>query len=1088
VTSDKKKLLRAALAIPRDAVVKREELKTPRLGKAYALFLDISGYTPFAESIIRSHEERGIGKLVETLEAMLQPVAQTALMHNGNIVAVEGDALLITFERKKDALDFCTKIQPKRAKSVEALDGTQYDLMIDIGIAHGNLYEFVAQDQGRRSYIATGSALRSAYNMEKYSTEGNIVSNFPMDGAQKKRDSEGNVYFVSAELGKRLLRRLFRAKPELNPKHFRDSDYLDSFGSTNLKGSRNQILAPVSIFSDFPLIALVLRDLKSNNPKKSDPQRIADALNEFYSKVRGIIELGAEGFIDKFKDENSMFTIGAPLTFDDARLRAFEAVVKIHEIHGKMCKKYGIPPVPAISGLHKGDAFCGHVLERYTSLGDSVNLAARVKSSRSGHSLSPEHDQHIFYTREMLTDQVARSVKGYELERSHLKGVEDTRTIFGFSTIIEFSGAEEFILRSEEHQEIVQKALNCIKTGEGLLLNVLGDLGSGRDRLLSLVAQRLDGEMETHEIRCSPFFKKEPYRAVLELMKKVYFAFSDEELFRKAIGRIPKSEADFAEMEKRFEEKLLEEPRAYIINNGENIDRKSVKFLDKISPRLVEYGCFAAYSGGTALFSRGEHFILGNLSSERSKVFTKMLAKKLFAGAQITDIVVAAIFKKSQGNPLFISELVKSLYVKDGILRLRRRKPSANLRDIMLMNVRSLPQKLQLALDKYSLMHSVPVMAPLVDPKADSNIKALQSFGFLDSVGEFTSDLLCDSVAQSITSKRKAKLYEELLKKAEAAGLADHLALFDYSRNSAIDPKSKLKALEHADQYIRDTGFLYLVREEIFDEAIAVADKRFKRQRHMLGIMLYRKTIVLNAQYADDEHPKKIQRMESLLKDARNAHKYLKGHDFEYKAMLQVGMALSFLANFEMLEGKDKNKVTKKLTESQELIKRSRQMAYEAGDIAYFLAASSSFSHSLIYHHENPGSAFLMLKDTESEYKRLPKGSQKDDILPRVANLYMTMADTAQMMKDYLGASEFIEIALKMNEKLNYIEGLSYSLGVKAKILAGMNDAWAARDYALHSLKMVEGKDILAADFIRDMKKIIEDAERLKSGVSGQIS
>jgi len=1086
VTSDKKD---PRFRIPRNALLKREQLQVPTVSRAYGVFADIYGYTPFTEDIIRRYQARGMAQLVEELDKIFIPVAAAAIEHNGNVITVEGDALLMTFVTKEDVFAFLRQVEQYR-RGVALTHDKEYPLLLDIGVSYGSLYEFNAGDRFKSIYISGGSAIEHAYQAEDASMGGNIAFNFEVPGSRRHK---GHFLLQPKDVPKPekkgLLRGLFKRKtPEPDP-FFPDESAVIQFRSNALpKGVKPQLLCPVIVFSDFPLIKMALSMARENGKFGHDPAKARDMINEFFIGVRDIVEVQAKGFIDKFKYKNAMFLFGAPNALGDELYRAFEAMSMVHELHRNLLKKHNLPTYPGLSGMHNGRALCGEVLGRYTAIGNSVNVAARIKARSADTIESGEinDDRKIIrFSSSMLNDRTARMIRSFEVERAQLKGL-DTQTIHGFSGMVEFGQSDEFILRDEELADLVGLSRLSIGRG-GAVVNIVGESGCGRDRLLSIFAQHIGSEFDCYEIRCSPFYKKDPYRTLFELMKKVYPAFTDESLFIGAIGKIPESGAEFDKMLKVFQEKLESAPAAYLINNGDNIDRESADFFARAANKIAEAGSMLAFSGGQPLFEEGRIMPLINLGKSRSIEFARVLAGKFHPGCELSDYVANQIFERSQGNPLHLSELVKLLKPEFGKLKITG-DISGDLTNTMLRNFHeNLDSEMQGILQMYSLMHSVPTMAPILDPDHKQHMEAFLEKGFLGVDLEFSSQLMRDAVCESMLSGEKELLAEKLASIAQSMGMNDQI-IFDYCRQAQRTPENRLKALEHADKYINETGLLYLVQERFFDEAIEIADVSDESQRHFLGMMLYRKAIYLNAQYADDMHPDKINRMQSLVDIARKSEECLSGHRIQYKAKLQVGMDLSYLAYFEKLEGADKKEVSGKLDESRRIIEESREMALRAGDMVYFLAASSSFSHCLIHHHENPGSAYLMLKDTESSYKLSGNKSGNSAVVMRVANLYLNLAEAALMMDDYLGAMDLIAESLDLHKGIDYIEGLGYSLGIKAKILAGMNDMWEARDLAMQTLKLVEGRDILGADFISDMKKIIEDAERLKGGVSGHIA
>ena len=149
---DNGRLAALPFALARNALIKRRELTAaPCVSRVLAAFVDVSGYTRFADEIISRHKDRGLGQLVDELERLLVPAATAALRHDGNIVAIEGDALLVTFDEADDLVRFCRDLQPLRETVARTPDGAAHRLRLDIGVSHGRLYEFVAGDDDGRA-------------------------------------------------------------------------------------------------------------------------------------------------------------------------------------------------------------------------------------------------------------------------------------------------------------------------------------------------------------------------------------------------------------------------------------------------------------------------------------------------------------------------------------------------------------------------------------------------------------------------------------------------------------------------------------------------------------------------------------------------------------------------------------------------------------------------------------------------------------------------------------------------------------------------------------------------------------------------
>lgn len=1067
MAEDRSELMRA-LAIPRNAVEKREELQNPTVCKAFGVFMDISGYTPFTESIIKTMGDRGIARLVNELDKLLLPCAEAALNNRGNIIAVEGDALLMTFGSMRDAIAFCKEVEPYR-KAVARTEHDEYPLRMDIGIAFGNLYEFVAGDSRGRAYMACGSALRGAYEMEKHSADGDIVTNFPLPGA-KKRNGHHSIMSQDLIVKRRsrfidAMTRMFRKKaPE---------GYVESFRSPNMPDEpRSQLLSPAVAFSDFPLIRLAFMKANPDNGEQDIPLAKA-ALTDFFRRTRYLVEAQAGGFVDKLKAENSMFLFGAPKTFRDVNMRAFGAISKMHELHRQMCQEYGLPPLPSVTGMHRGLALCRPVLGRYTALGNEVNLAARLKASSMGEGTDEIEGERrkIRFSREMLDEESARMIRGFRIERQKLKGVEDTKTVFfDYSTVVTFAPKEDYILRENELEALQGMAESCIgRMGKGIAISVIGDEGSGKDRLLSLLSSRLSDEHLTYEVRCSPFFEKDPYRALFELMKKAYSAVSDEELFRKAIGKSPESGKEFSELLEAFRARLTKAPAAYIINNGDNIDEESKDFFRRLAPGIISAGCFMAYSGDGSIFPSGDAMMLEDLDEERAIEFANELVERHHPGCEMHGDTAREIFALSRGNPLYISELVKSLVARNNRLAIGK-KQSNDLTNLMLKNVEKiLTGKLHGVLEEYALMHSVPLMAHLVDREAELRLQILREKGILREDYEFSSGLLRKALADSIDKERKMDFCTRLAKAAEGEGMDDHRAIFEYFKEGRRTGETRLRALEHADRHVNEVAYIYLIRDQFYEDAIELADISDPQQRRFCGLMLHRKSYLVS-KLSNDEGD--IMRSLQL---AEESLRYLKGTGEEYKAMVHKAAALCRLGR-TMKAARGQSRDSEGMFErGKSLFEESRELALRHGKVNAYLAITNTYAGNLIGHCKEPEAALDMLRKTEERLGKLPP-LEVNILNSALSAMFDKMVgDAAQYLGRFDYALENLELGLVKSEKAGFSQGILFCKGTQAEVYLKMGELDKAEETANRTLEIMGEQGIFDPEVDVDMRRILDD-------------
>jgi hypothetical protein len=633
---------------------------------------------------------------------------------------------------------------------------------------------------------------------------------------------------------------------------------------------------------------------------------------------------------------------------------------------------------------------------------------------------------------------------------------------------------EDFILRKKEYSALLSMARDAVKSSHGTSVNVIGDEGCGKDRLLSVVGDELLVEHDVYEVRCSPFFKKDPYRALLELMKQVTGKYSDENVYAEVIGKVPESGADFHKALEHFRQILLSKPAVYLINNGDNIDRESADFFEKeISPRVGDSACFFAFSGNKRMFSQGENIVLGNLTQKQAIEFAKHVVAKRHPEAELSDTITQELFRISEGNPLFISELVKSMHVKHGRFDLPKDVPS-NLKTILLKNARHLPNELQKVLEMYSLMHSVAVMAPILDSKYYvPHMEALRDKGFLRPDFEFASDLLQSSVAASMDPGEKQEICTSLAKAAEQRGMADHLAIFEYYRNGILDTENRKRALEHAEAHVQKTGYLYLIRDEFYKDVLALAHDPLPEQRRIVGMMLYRLA------YSISHAEVSIENMQRTFKIAERSRSLLKREDVECRALAQMANALTSMGHLEM-QIENKENAMHHLTEGKGLYELARKKAQEANQALYYLLISTKYADALSIQCNEPYAARKMLKQIEKELPDLISRMEENfGSRAIIALFYKSSAEALQRTgkQDLPLALKNIEIGLKKSEEIGYDEGILMCKATKAEILFKMGEFEMAKELAQMALQYIEENGVNAAEVEDDMRNLISQID-----------
>ncbi|XDB00025.1 adenylate/guanylate cyclase domain-containing protein [Sulfitobacter sp. LCG007] len=196
------------------------------------------------------------------------------------------------------------------------------------------------------------------------------------------------------------------------------------------------------------------------------------------------------GSVQEFRGDGIMALFGAPTALEDAPLRACRAALRIQSMIGAVSDEleaqHGVRPQVRV-GIHAGQLVVGEVGDdkrlRFTAIGDTVNLAARLEAeAEPGTIYVSDALLSLIRGQVSVTDVGARRVKGksraqqmYRLEATH-EGVSR----FDVSRTLGLTGLQE---RSAELSHL-KNAFERACAGSYEIVHVIGEAGIGKSRLM----------------------------------------------------------------------------------------------------------------------------------------------------------------------------------------------------------------------------------------------------------------------------------------------------------------------------------------------------------------------------------------------------------------------------------------------------------------------------------------------------------------------------------------------------------------------------------------------------------------------------
>ncbi|MDP9228174.1 MAG: AAA family ATPase, partial [Actinomycetota bacterium] len=257
--------------------------------------------------------------------------------------------------------------------------------------------------------------------------------------------------------------------------------------------------------------------------ERMDPEAVKALVDRTLRRLGREIERFG-GTIDKFIGDNVMGVFGAPTSHEDDPERAVRAglamLAAMEEANRESEERHGVSFSLRV-GINSGEVMAGAVGDRYTVMGDVVNIAARLQGAgRPGQVTVGEP-----------TYRSTREVIAYErLEPLTLKGKEEPVPAWEASATLApprrgtLRSKTPLIGREEEAGLLLSLVERIQREGRPYLVTVLGQAGVGKSRLLRELTDALAAASEPPTIRrgqCQPYAGVS-YLALVEVLREQF--------------------------------------------------------------------------------------------------------------------------------------------------------------------------------------------------------------------------------------------------------------------------------------------------------------------------------------------------------------------------------------------------------------------------------------------------------------------------------------------------------------------------------------------------------------------------------------
>ncbi len=447
--------------------------------------------------------------------------------------------------------------------------------------------------------------------------------------------------------------------------------------------------------------------------EKLDPEEVKEITSRMFSEISQVVAK-YDGFIEKYIGDAVMALFGVPKAQEDDPVRAIRAAREIHALVAAISPEYESKIASSLAmhtGINTGLVVTGEInFQRGTHglSGDPINVAARLSGLADPGQIIVGHNTYLMAEGHFVFEA---------LEPATLKGKKTPIKAYKFVHIKDtprkvhrLHGLRaELIGRSAEMQKL-SEALKRITHGEGSIISICGEAGTGKSRLVEEFKMTLDlSKIQWREGHAFAYTQNRPYAPIIDLLSRAFFIdegdppeivrrkleASLESLLGKKNDVIPYIGSLFSlsypEVEdvspEFWKSRLREASRTILAELAkagplviclEDLHWADPSSIDLIKHLLADFSnrvlFLCIYRPVFTLFSPEEdtHFrdrFLEIILSELSSTQTHRMMVSLLRTEAIPPDLGRIIQAKSEGNPFYLEEVINSLIETDTLIR-----------------------------------------------------------------------------------------------------------------------------------------------------------------------------------------------------------------------------------------------------------------------------------------------------------------------------------------------------------------------------------------------------------------------------------
>lgn len=279
------------------------------------------------------------------------------------------------------------------------------------------------------------------------------------------------------------------------------------------------------------VVTILFCDVKGSTAmaEQLDPEEWAEIMNEAFRYLTAPIHRFG-GTVARLMGDAILAFFGAPEAHEDDPQRAVLAGLAILEEIGPFCEgirtEYGLDFNVRV-GINTGTVVVGDIgtsrAMEYTAMGDAVNIASRMEESAEPGTVLIAQDTQ---------KQVAPLFELEPLGRIEIQGKRDPIPTFKVvrakdepGTTRGIEGLSSPLVGRQVETELLQHALSNLMSGHGGIVNIIGEAGLGKSRLIDEMKKvwvKDFGEEHWNESKGVSFESNRPYSIFIESARTIF--------------------------------------------------------------------------------------------------------------------------------------------------------------------------------------------------------------------------------------------------------------------------------------------------------------------------------------------------------------------------------------------------------------------------------------------------------------------------------------------------------------------------------------------------------------------------------------